>query len=78
MGLFSKKSNDQAQPYQEGDIVAHQDDTFRVRRNDGKQLQLVNNTGYHLADIGSVEDTYYCGHCSAFVAISRGLHPHNG
>lgn len=73
MGLFSKKQEPR-QEYQEGDIVAQGDETFRVRRNNGESLELVNHTGYHLAPTTQVEQTYYCGICSSFMPISHFPH----
>ena len=69
MGLFSKKPE-----YQEGDIVAHEDDTFRVRRNYGGNLELVNGTGYHLVSTEQVEETYFCGLCGSMKPISHFPH----
>jgi hypothetical protein len=73
MGLFSKKQESQ-QGYQEGDIVAQGDDTFRVRRNYGEHLELVNHTGYHVAPTTQVEQTYYCGICRCMREISHFPH----
>ena len=42
--------------YQEGEIVVHQGDTYRVRRNNGDTLQLVNWTGYRIAPTSEVKD----------------------
>ncbi len=66
MNIFSRKQEPEQQ-YQEGDIVAHEGDTFRVRRNYGENLELVNHTGYHLASTGQVEETYYCGACRSMM-----------
>ena len=68
MGLFNKKQPDQG--YQEGDIVAYRDDTFRVRRNNGDSLELVN----HLTATRQVEETYYCGRCRGMREISHFPH----
>jgi hypothetical protein len=34
---------------QEGQIVAYDEDTYRVRRDHGDTLELVNSTGYYEA-----------------------------
>jgi len=71
MSIFSRK---QEQDYQEGDIVAQGNETFRVRRNYGESLELVNHTGYHLAPTTQVEQTSYCGACSSFMPLSHFPH----
>lgn len=70
MGIFSNKKPE----YQEGDIVAHEEDTFRVRRNYGETLELVNHTGYHLTPTEQVEETYYCGLCRSMQPLSHFPH----
>lgn len=81
MAFWGKKEEPkQEQPTpQEGDIVGYENDTYRVRRVYGNQVQLVNNTTYTYPVVSTdqVEDTSYCGLCRAHIAISRGLHPHN-
>ena len=68
-------SNDeQRQGYQEGEIVAYANDTFRVRRNNGDSLEVVNHTGYQLVPTQQVEQTYYCGHCRCEMPISHFPH----
>ncbi len=39
---------------QEGQIVAYGDDTYRVRRDHGETLELVNSTGYYEAETDQV------------------------
>lgn len=73
MGIFSRRQEVQ-QDYQEGDIVAQGDETFRVRRNYGENLELVNHTGYHLAPTTHVEQTSYCGICRGFQPINHFPH----